>query len=1203
MSVIIRLQNLPLAANASDVRSFFKGLSIPDGGVHIVGGALGDAFIAFSTDEDARQAMALNGGCIKNEPISLLLSSRAEMQKVIEQARKAALSYMQLKQAATVAAVLPKAAVPVQRPTIPATTTLSPLSVAGSKAAPTASSLAQFNIPPSAKIAAGGTTAPASGVAQQPQPPVISLAGFLAKAAASATVAPTVPAATTVATLSPLLAQGSSYNEIPGLSFLSSDAAADEAGPVMTPLARTTAPTLPSNGGNLSDWLSALNSQAAKAVVPPVAAEMPRPIIVNDQSPWKFLKKDRRSRSRSRSRERSYRRGSRSSSRERDNRRRSRSSSRGRTYNRDADSHSRSSSRERNTRWSRSSSRERRSGRGRRRNSRSRSPSRDRFGRTRQRSRSRSRDRRSHDSNSRDRYDASNGGRSRFSDKNDLEFVALQQQQQQQQGQHSINGGAFAGLNQTMEPIFGLHTGPGGMVDARARFGNNNQQQPNHFSTRSGKISPLPSGNGLNGGFGGMFRNTSPLPESVYSSAKSGAITSDYAVKISNLESVTGYGEIRRFFKSHLITTQGIKMINDQNGRRTGTAYIQFLRKEGKKYALSRDGSAVRRMRVRIESITDQEFDSAVDSYRPGMSHNGKAWDDQNPRNVNPWCTNDYSNEGRNGGGGGRAGSSDVIEIADDRDEPRHDSGRRPPPVAASSALVVWNLPTFTTEQDIMKMFSDFTVVEVLIVKNHHAPKQLDGYVKFHRQEDAQEAWKQVHRHFIGNKKVTVLVCQEIDYEVAKNEHENPRDVEESSSSEQQQQQQQNADGQMERERAGSENGQSEERESVNGSSSGNGGNHSRQGRSSKHGSRWGSVERPWDDDTSENIALKNMMLEAQRRMNAEAAGAANSESNGPWNVLDDRMSRGNSLGNDSDNNGNSNGNQSNEAINNMQIMNFINNMNQMNNNGHGNQQQQQQQGGGNSRDPRRANSRFAPSNDSSEMFQRTNWLLLRNVDFHVYEEDVFAFFGHDGFQAKNVLLVHNERGGRTGECLVEFGSPSEAAHAESKSSQNLGRRKVFASHLDRGQVADLMARFHAIAQGLQPSHWLPDHLRNENSNGGGGSGGGGGGGGGNGGGGGGSQNDDPEKNQGVGCGPYRTSTVGLLNLAYKTTVEDVQKFFQEFNLPLENIRRRFLDNGNATGEAMVRFRNHQDAEKALNEYQNRKLFGRNVRLRLINDD
>lgn len=47
MSVIIRLQNLPWSANAADIRQFFHGLSIPEGGVHIVGGQLGDAFIAF----------------------------------------------------------------------------------------------------------------------------------------------------------------------------------------------------------------------------------------------------------------------------------------------------------------------------------------------------------------------------------------------------------------------------------------------------------------------------------------------------------------------------------------------------------------------------------------------------------------------------------------------------------------------------------------------------------------------------------------------------------------------------------------------------------------------------------------------------------------------------------------------------------------------------------------------------------------------------------------------------------------------------------------------------------------------------------------------------------------------------------------------------------------------------------------------------
>lgn len=87
MSIIIRLQNLPLEANSLDIRRFFHGLHIPDGGVHIVGGDHGDAFIAFGTDEDARRAMGHDGNSIKGSKIKLLLSSRNEMQRVIELAR------------------------------------------------------------------------------------------------------------------------------------------------------------------------------------------------------------------------------------------------------------------------------------------------------------------------------------------------------------------------------------------------------------------------------------------------------------------------------------------------------------------------------------------------------------------------------------------------------------------------------------------------------------------------------------------------------------------------------------------------------------------------------------------------------------------------------------------------------------------------------------------------------------------------------------------------------------------------------------------------------------------------------------------------------------------------------------------------------------------------------------------------------------
>ncbi|XP_016972674.1 mastermind-like protein 2 [Drosophila rhopaloa] len=90
MSVIIRLQNLPWTANARDIRNFFSGLAIPEGGVHIIGGEMGDAFIAFSTDEDARCAMLKDREKLMEIQVRLLLSSRAEMQKVIETARKGA---------------------------------------------------------------------------------------------------------------------------------------------------------------------------------------------------------------------------------------------------------------------------------------------------------------------------------------------------------------------------------------------------------------------------------------------------------------------------------------------------------------------------------------------------------------------------------------------------------------------------------------------------------------------------------------------------------------------------------------------------------------------------------------------------------------------------------------------------------------------------------------------------------------------------------------------------------------------------------------------------------------------------------------------------------------------------------------------------------------------------------------------------------
>ncbi|CAI4228147.1 unnamed protein product [Auanema sp. JU1783] len=86
-AVIIRLQFLPLSANSADVRAFFHGLKIPEGGVHIIGGENGDVFVGFASDEDARQAMRRDRGSIHGQEIRLLLSSRSEMTEVVAKAK------------------------------------------------------------------------------------------------------------------------------------------------------------------------------------------------------------------------------------------------------------------------------------------------------------------------------------------------------------------------------------------------------------------------------------------------------------------------------------------------------------------------------------------------------------------------------------------------------------------------------------------------------------------------------------------------------------------------------------------------------------------------------------------------------------------------------------------------------------------------------------------------------------------------------------------------------------------------------------------------------------------------------------------------------------------------------------------------------------------------------------------------------------
>lgn len=99
MTIILRLQGLDVKAGTEDIRTFFKRLHIPEGGVYIVGGRLRVAFIAFATDKDARRAMQHSGKSLKGSKVTLKKSSMNELECVLK-------SFMKRKKSSTTKAIV-----------------------------------------------------------------------------------------------------------------------------------------------------------------------------------------------------------------------------------------------------------------------------------------------------------------------------------------------------------------------------------------------------------------------------------------------------------------------------------------------------------------------------------------------------------------------------------------------------------------------------------------------------------------------------------------------------------------------------------------------------------------------------------------------------------------------------------------------------------------------------------------------------------------------------------------------------------------------------------------------------------------------------------------------------------------------------------------------------------------------------------------
>ncbi|XP_053288620.1 RNA binding motif protein 12Ba [Pleuronectes platessa] len=80
MAIILCLRGLDVKAGTEDIRKFFKCLFIPNGGVYIVGGSLREAFIAFTTERDAKLAMTHTGDLLKGSKVTLHISSMEELE-------------------------------------------------------------------------------------------------------------------------------------------------------------------------------------------------------------------------------------------------------------------------------------------------------------------------------------------------------------------------------------------------------------------------------------------------------------------------------------------------------------------------------------------------------------------------------------------------------------------------------------------------------------------------------------------------------------------------------------------------------------------------------------------------------------------------------------------------------------------------------------------------------------------------------------------------------------------------------------------------------------------------------------------------------------------------------------------------------------------------------------------------------------------
>lgn len=195
-------------------------------------------------------------------------------------------------------------------------------------------------------------------------------------------------------------------------------------------------------------------------------------------------------------------------------------------------------------------------------------------------------------------------------------------------------------------------------------------------------------------------------------------------VEIRNMTMNTTNIDIRRFFQGLQIPGDGVKIITDKKGNKVGMAYVRFSKPIFKEMAMHKSGEMLKNSVVEILHIEDNIFDKATDF----SDYQGNFFKDKQP------YPDKYDNF---------VGMKEPTEIFTD--------------------IILHEVPPFTKDRDIYNLFKGFNVEDAFVLLRT-GRKTGTGYVRFRSPAEAKRAFVTCSRLSIGYSPVKAAICYEHEF-------------------------------------------------------------------------------------------------------------------------------------------------------------------------------------------------------------------------------------------------------------------------------------------------------------------------------------------------------------------------------------------------------------------------------------------------------